>query len=88
MKSTTPGIEIAMESWGSANEGGAEFLKMGHEVIRIPSQCVKPFVRTNKNDAHDARAICGAVRRPTPPSVPVTTEAAQDRQSHPRSRSV
>ena len=48
MKSTTPGIEIAMESWGSVNEGGAEFLKMGHEVTRIPSQCVKPFVRNNK----------------------------------------
>ena len=31
----------------------------------IPPQYVRPFVKTNKNDAADAEAICEAVTRPT-----------------------
>ncbi len=31
----------------------------------IPPQYVRPFVKTNKNDAADAEAICEAVGRPT-----------------------
>ena len=31
----------------------------------IPPQYVKPFVKTNKNDAADAEAICEALLRPT-----------------------
>lgn len=31
----------------------------------IPPQYVKPFVKTNKNDAADAEAICEALVRPT-----------------------
>jgi len=29
-------------------------------------QFVQPYVKTNKNDAADAEAICEAVGRPTP----------------------
>ena len=47
---------------------------------------MKPFVRTNKNDANDARAICEAALRPTIPTVPVKTEDSQDLQSLHRSR--
>ena len=43
-------------------------------------------MRTNKNDANDARAICEAALRPTTPTVPVKTEEAQDLQSLHRSR--
>ena len=37
----------------------------GHKVQLIPPQYVRPFVKTNKNDAADAEAICEAVTRPT-----------------------
>ena len=30
---------------------------MGHQVKLIPPQYVKPFVKRNKNDRHDAAAI-------------------------------
>jgi transposase len=81
-----PPCRIAMESCGSANYWGREFLKMGHEAILIPPQYVKPFVRTNKNDANDARAICEVALRPRIPTVPVKTEESQDLQSLHRSR--
>ena len=34
-------------------------------------QFVKPYVKTNKNDALDAEAICEAVRRPNMRFVPI-----------------
>ena len=36
-----------------------------HKVRLIPPQYIRPFVKTNKNDAADAEAICEAVTRPT-----------------------
>ena len=42
-----------------------EIQALGHEVRLIPPQYVRPFVKTNKNDAADAEAICEAVTRPT-----------------------
>ena len=36
---------------------------MGFEPRLIPPQYVRPFVKTNKNDAADAEAICAAVIR-------------------------
>lgn len=81
-----PPCRIALESCGSANYWGREFTKMGHEVVLIPPQYVKPFVRTNKNDENDAQAICEAALRPTIPTVPVKKEEAQDLQSLHRAR--
>jgi transposase len=37
---------------------------LGHEVRLVPAAYVKPFVKRNKNDAHDAAAICAAMQRP------------------------
>ena len=42
-----------------------ELRALGHEVRLIPPQYVRPFVKTNKNDATDAEAICEALMRPT-----------------------
>ncbi|SCC94546.1 hypothetical protein THIX_60604 [Thiomonas sp. X19] len=39
-------------------------------------QFVKPYVKTNKNDAADAQAICEAVARPSMRFVPVKTPGA------------
>ena len=40
-------------------------------------QFVKPYVKTNKNDAADAEAICEAVRRPNMRFVPIKSVEQQ-----------
>src|SRR5687768_1774520 len=35
--------------------------RLGHTVKLIAPQFVKPYVKSNKNDANDAEAICEAV---------------------------
>jgi transposase len=54
---------VAMEACAGAHYFAQEFQKMGHEVKLIPAQYVKPYVKTNKNDAADADAICEASGR-------------------------
>jgi transposase len=69
--------KIGMEACGSAHYWARKFIAMGHEVVLIPPQYVKPFVKRNKNDAADAEAICEAVIRPNMPSVPVKSVEQQ-----------
>ena len=54
-----------MEACASAHHWARELQALGFEVRLIPPQYVRPFVKTNKNDAADAEAICEAVTRPT-----------------------
>jgi hypothetical protein len=49
-----------MESCGGANYWARVFQRQGHTVKLISPQYVKPFVKTNKNDANDAKAITEA----------------------------
>ena len=56
---------IGVEACASAHYWARELQALGHEVRLIPPQYVKPFVKTNKNDASDAEAICEALVRPT-----------------------
>jgi transposase len=60
-----PPCLIGMEACASAHYWARELQALGHEVRLIPPQYVKPFVKTNKNDAADAEAICEALIRPT-----------------------
>jgi transposase len=60
-----PPCLIGMEACASAHYWARELQALGHEVRLIPPQYVKPFVKTNKNDAADAEAICEALSRPT-----------------------
>ena len=53
----------------------------------ISPQFVKPFVKTNKNDANDAEAIVEAASRPSMNFVPIKQVAQQDIQSIHRVRS-
>ncbi|MBO9492816.1 transposase [Thalassotalea sp. G20_0] len=50
-------------------------------------QFVKPYVKSNKNDAADAEAICEAMQRPSMCFVPTKTIEQQDIQSLHRIRS-
>jgi transposase len=59
-----PGCTVAMEACGSAHHWARRFRTFGHEVRLIAPQFVKPFVKTNKNDARDAEAIAEAAQRP------------------------
>ena len=52
----------------------------------IAPQFVKPYVKSNKNDANDAEAICEAMSRPRMRFVSVKTVAQQDIQTTHRIR--
>lgn len=41
-----------------------QFVRLGHDVRLIAAQFVRPFVKSNKNDAADAAAIWEASQRP------------------------
>jgi transposase len=56
---------VGLEACASAHHWARELQALGHDVRLIPPQYVKPFVKTNKNDASDAEAICEALMRPT-----------------------
>ncbi len=59
-----PPCRIGMEACGSAHYWARELTLLGHDVKLMAPQFVKPYVKTNKNDARDAEAICEAVARP------------------------
>jgi len=42
---------------------GRELAVLGHAVLLIPPQYVKPYVKRGKNDRNDAEAICEAAGR-------------------------
>ena len=60
---------------------------MGYRVKLIAPQFVKPYVKSNKNDANDAEAICEAMSRPSMRFVNVKSVAQQDLQAMHRVRS-
>jgi transposase len=66
-----PPCLIGMEACGSAHHWARKLRGFGHDVRLMAPQFVKPYVKTNKNDAADAEAICEAVGRPNMRFVPV-----------------
>ena len=62
---------VGMEACGGAHHWARQLEKSGHRVKLMAPQFVKPYVKTNKNDAADAEAICEAVSRPNMRFVPV-----------------
>jgi len=76
-----PACTIVMESCGGSNYWARVFKRSGHTVKLISPQFVKPFVKTNKNDANDAEAIVEAASRPSMNYVPIKQVEQQDIQS-------
>jgi transposase len=68
---------VVLEAGGSAHHWARWLARQGHEVRLIAAQHVRPFVRTNKTDGGDARAIWEAAHRPEVKWVVVKSEAAQ-----------
>lgn len=52
-----PPCVIGMEACGSAHYWVRKLMAMEHTVKLMAPQFVKPYVKTNKNDAADAEAI-------------------------------
>jgi transposase len=72
-----PACAIGMEACSSAHYWARRLQGLGHTVKLMAPQFVRPYVKTNKNDARDAEAICEAVTRPTMRLVPIKTAEQQ-----------
>ena len=59
-----PALQVGMETCGGSHHWARELESLGHEVVLLPPQYVKPYVDRGKNDAADAAAICEAMSRP------------------------
>jgi transposase len=76
-----PGCEVGMEACSGAHHWARLLQAQGYTVKLIAPQFVKPYVKSNKNDANDAEAICEAMSRPSMRFVAVKTVEQQDIQA-------
>lgn len=81
MIANLPPCLIGMEACAASNYWALKFQSFGHTVKLMSPQYVKPYVKTHKNDAKDAEAICEAVTRPTMRFVAVKSKDHQAIQS-------
>jgi len=70
-----------MEACASSHHFGRSLGQLGHVVKLIPPQYVKGYLRGQKNDTNDARAIAEATRVPGMRTVTVKSVAQQDVQA-------
>lgn len=82
-----PPTLIGMEACGSSHYWGRVLSAYGHTVKLIAPQFVKPYVKSGKNDANDAEAICEAVSRPNMRFVAIKSAEQQVMQAGHRIRS-
>jgi transposase len=68
---------IGMEACGSAHFWARKLEGFGHSVRLMAPQFVRPYVKSQKNDAADAEAICEAVTRPSMRFVPIKSVEQQ-----------
>ena len=86
LETVEPGCVIGMEACTGAHHWARELQAHGYAVKLIPPQFVKPYVKSNKNDANDAEAICEAISRPHMRFVAVKSVEQQDIQATHRVR--
>lgn len=73
-------LRIVMEACGSAHSWARKFVRIGHEVILLPAQHVRPYVRRNKTDRADAAGLLEAARCGDIRPVPIKTPEQQGTQ--------
>ena len=66
-----PVCRIVMEACGSAHHHARRLSSQGHEVVLLPAQYARAYVRRNKTDAADAAALIEAARCPDIRPVPI-----------------
>jgi transposase len=76
-----------MEACGSAHFWGRSIEALGHRVVLLPAQHVRPYVRGNKTDRTDTKGMIEAYRNADMRSVPVKSVAQQGLASLHRIRS-
>jgi transposase len=77
---------VAMEACSGAHHWARTFRGLGMEVRLLHAKFVRAYVKSAKNDTHDAEAICEAAMRPHMRFVVVKSLEQQDLQSLHRSR--
>lgn len=82
-----PQCRVVIEAGSAAHYWGRKFQSLGHEVKLIAPQFVKPFLKSNKNDANDAEAIVEASLRPSMRFVQLKSEWQVELQALHRNRS-
>ena len=60
-----PPCIVGIEACGTAHFWAREIARCGHDLRLMAPGYVKPYVKRNKHDAADAKAVCEAVRRPS-----------------------
>jgi len=68
---------IGLEACGSSHHWARVLRSLGHTVVLLPPQYIKPYVKRGKNDAIDAAAICEAMSRPGMRFVPIKSTEQQ-----------
>ena len=81
-----PAEHVAMEACASSHYWARELQALGHTVELLPPQHIKGYVRGQKNDYNDARAIGEASLHSSMRAVTVKTVAQQDEQAVHRCR--
>ncbi len=79
---------VGMEACGGAHYWHRELSRLGHTVRLLSAHKVKPYVDGNKNNRHDAAAICEAMSRPAMRFVQPKSTAQQDLQTLHRARAL
>lgn len=82
-----PDCVIGMEACTGAHHWARQLQARGFTVKLVAPQFVKPYIKSNKNDANDAEAICEAISRPSMRFVTIKTTQQQDIQAAHRIRS-
>ena len=72
-----PPTRIGLEACGAAHHWARVLRALGHAVVLLPPQYIKPYLKRGKNDALDAEAICEAMSRPSMRFVPVKSAERQ-----------
>ena len=83
-----PTCLVGMEACGGAHYWAREIAALGHDVKLMSPRFVRAYVKSGKNDARDAEAICEAVARPSMRFVAVKSRAQQDMLALHRIRSL
>ena len=79
--SKLPPCLVGIEACSSAHYWARKIEQLGHRVRLMSPRFVKPYRKSDKNDANDAEAICEAVTRPSMRFVPIKSEAQHEVQA-------
>ena len=78
---------VVMEACGSAHHWGRQIEELGHQVVLISPQYVRPYVQRDKTDRADVKGLLEAYRNTDIHPVPIKTVTQQQLTSLHRIRS-